>query len=484
MAEVREEASHVPQHRLRIAFFLSAMRHFRDELRERGLSVHYAEMGDRANRGSFAGEIERWSRKLRPDRLVVVKPGDWRVEKSLKETSRKLDLDLEIREDDHFLCSTDEFDEFAEGRERLVMEHFYRHMRRRLDVLVTDGRPDGGRWNFDADNRESFGAKGPPGIKAPRSFRPDDTTQAVLRYVARAFPESPGRLDEFDYPVTRRQARAALRDFVRHRLEHFGRYQDAMAAGRPYLYHSRLSCVLNVHLLGPLEVVEAIVDAGREHKLPMGSVEGFVRQVVGWREFVRGVYWKLMPEYAERNSLGADVPAPAFLWTGETDMNCVRECVGQLVRHAYAHHIQRLMVLGLHALLLGVRPDEFNRWHLSMYADAVDWVSLPNALGMSQHADGGVVGTKPYCASGNYIHRMSDYCRDCRYDPKKATGDDACPFTTLYWDFLARHRARFGRNPRMGNQVRNLDRKPASEVRSIRRAADSLKDDAAARPYL
>ena len=302
--------------------------------------------------------------------------------------------------------------------------------------------------------------------------------------VERRFPDSPGKLDSFDYPVTHDQARAALRDFIEHRLAQFGTYQDAMVSGEPYLYHSRLSCVLNLHLLDPRDAIAAAVQAYEDGAAPINAVEGFVRQILGWREFIRGVYWLKMPDYAELNALDADLPMPAFMWTGETEMNCIAQSVGQLVEHAYAHHIQRLMVLGLFAMLLGVRPHDVHRWHMSMYADAVDWVSLPNVLGMSQYGDGGIVGSKPYAASGNYIIKMGDYCAGCRYNPKRATGEDACPITTLYWDFLSRNRRRIAGNRRMGFQLKNLDRKDDSERRAIREQAKVLKSEMTSETYL
>ena len=477
MGEVREETDYIPQHKARIVLFLAAMRHFRDELRGKGLDVRYTALDDRANRGSHRAEFARLARQAKPERLIVCEPGDWRVLENLRALADDLSLPLEVVPDRHFLCSTDDFAAFAEGRRGFVMETFYRWNRGRLGLLMDGGDPVGGRWNFDTENRKSFGRDGPGRIKAPRRFTPDETTAEVVRLVERLFPDAPGRSDLFDLPVTRAQALAALRDFVEHRLEGFGRYQDAMATGHPYLYHARLSTALNLHLIHPREVVEAAIAAYDAGGAPIESVEGFVRQIVGWREFVRGVYWREMPDYADRNALSADLPMPRFMWTAETEMNCVRQSVGQLADHAYAHHIQRLMVLGLHALLLGVRPLDVHRWHISMYADAVDWVSLPNTLGMSQHADGGLVGTKPYCASGAYISRMSDYCRGCRFDPRKAEGEDACPFTTLYWDFLARHRGRFLHNQRMKMQIRNLDRRDGGEIAAICRRADALKSD-------
>ncbi len=386
----------------------------------------------------------------------------------------RANLPIEIREDRHFLCSRETFDAFADEHPRLILETFYRFMRRRLGVLLEpDGTPRGGAWNFDAENREPLNRNKAPPIPRPLRFTPDPVTEEVLAAVARGFPDSPGRLDGFDLPVTREHGLALLEDFTAHRLSHFGRYQDAMLGGEPYLFHSRLSGPLNLHLLRPDEVVNAVLS--NPGGAPLNAVEGYVRQVIGWREFARGIYWRFMPDYAEENALGADLPVPRFYWTGETDMRCLSEAIGHTIDHAYAHHIERLMVLGLFCLLLGVRPYDVHRWHMSMFWDAIDWVSLPNTLGMSQHGDGGVVGTKPYAASGNYINRMSDHCRHCRYTPGKATGEDACPFTTLYWDFLARHRTRFAKNARMKYAYLNLARKDPGEVKLIQRRAEALK---------
>ncbi len=484
MVEARHEAEYVPQHKSRLVLFFSAMRHFRDELEDKSTRVHYAELDDRNNRGNFGEELERWINKTRPECVSVVQPGDQRVLETLRRHAKRADCSLNILEDRHFLSQPDEFGTFAEGRKSLLMEHFYRQMRKKTKTLMKNGAPVGNRWNFDADNRETFGKSGPPKIKAPRSFRPDAVTKKVMRMVEREFPEAPGKLDAFDYPVNAKQAREALRDFIQHRLERFGRFQDAMVSEEPYLYHSRLSSSLNLHMLDPRKVIDAAVDAYEKGDAPINAVEGFIRQVLGWREYVRGIYWTRMPEYENLNALDADRPAPAFLWSAETEMKCVRQCVKQLVDHAYAHHIQRLMVLGLLSMLLGVRPYDVHRWHMSMYIDAVDWVSLPNVLGMSQYADGGIVGTKPYCATGAYINRMSDYCSGCRYNPKKATGDDACPFTTLYWDFLSRNRNHLKGNRRMTMQFKNLDRKSRSEIRSIKSQAERVARDLTRDEYL
>ena len=468
MLELREEATCVAQHRLRVAFFFAAMRHFRDEQRARGRTVHYAALDDPGNAHAFLPEIRRWVARLRPAAIVVLEPGDWRVRAALEQ----LDPDPEVREDRHFLCSTTQFQGFLKAHPRPIMEGFYRHMRREHGILMRGAEPVGGAWNFDHDNRAPLGRAAPP-VPPTRGFAPDGTTREVLALVTRALPDAPGRLDGFDLPVTRAQALQALDAFVLERLPNFGRYQDAMRGGEPFLFHAMISGPLNLHLLNPAEVVEAAL--ANPGDAPLNAVEGFVRQVLGWREFVRGIYWQHMPAYAERNALDAQLPMPRFYWTGETDMRCLREAIAHTIEHAYAHHIERLMVLGLFALLLGVHPLAVHHWHMSMFRDAIDWVSLPNTLGMSQYGDGGTMATKPYVASGNYIDRMSDHCRHCRYDPRQALGETACPFTTLYWDFLARHRARFAANVRMRQQYANLARKDPDEVAAIGREAERLR---------
>lgn len=479
MAEVDEETTHVWAHKLRIAFFLSAMRHFRDALRGRGWSVEYTELPEdpAEDRGPSHEEVlVRDARRLDPQRLIVVEPGDLRVQAKLEAAAKALGLELEVREDRHFLCSRAEFEAWAKGKKSLLLESFYRMMRKSRGILLTeDGAPEGGSWNYDADNRKAFGKKGPPALPPTRGFPPDALTKGVLELVAARFADHPGALEAFDLPVTAAQAEALLDDFVRTRLPDFGRFQDAMWPGEPYLFHSRLSAPLNLKLISPKACVDAALKAYADGWAPLAAVEGFVRQILGWREYVRGIYWRHMPEYLELNALEAEAELPSLYWDGRTEMACLADAMQAVLRHAYSHHIQRLMVLGLFAQLFGVNPRKFHEWHLAMYVDAVDWVSLPNALGMSQYGDGGIVGSKPYCASGAYIDRMSPYCSGCRYSPKTATGEAACPFTTLYWDFLDRHEERLASNHRMGLQLRNLRRKSAGEREKIRDQASALR---------
>lgn len=472
MAEVAEESTKVWSSKTRTALFLTAMRHFRAELRALGWRVDYHELG--AHTG-FASALKASAHRLRPARLVMTHAGEHGVQAALEHAAAALGLPLEVLEDTHFLCSRAEFARHARGRKLLRMEFFYREMRQKTGALMEGAKPAGGAWNFDAENRASFGKEGPGLRVPPRRFEPDAITREVLALVNERFADHPGSLEDFDWPVTAAQARLALEDFITHRLADFGRYQDAMWQGEPWLYHSRLSAALNLKLLDPRAVIAAAEREWREGRAPLPSVEGFIRQILGWREYVRGIYWLHMPGYLERNAMGARLPLPPFYWTGETDMACLREVIHQTLRLGYAHHIQRLMVTGLFALLFGSDPRRVHEWYLAVYVDAVEWVELPNTLGMSQYADGGVMASKPYIASGKYIQRMSNHCAGCPHDPAQATGPRACPFTTLYWDYLLRHEAALARNPRMSMQTRNLARLDERRRGEIRAQAERTR---------
>jgi deoxyribodipyrimidine photolyase-related protein len=481
MAEVLEESRHVWSSQPRSALFLSAMRHFAEQLRAQGRPLHYRALDDADNRGSLAAELRAAIVRLQPRQLVLTAPGDWRVLQDLQAVARETGLALELREDRHFFSSVREFAQHARGRKQLRLEYWYRELRRRHAVLLTpEGEPEGGAWNFDSDNREPFGKSGPGAVPAAPRFEPDALTRQVLALVRERLAEHPGLpgwWDDFAWPVTRAQALQALDAFVRERLSDFGRHQDALWPAQPTLWHSLLASSLNLKLLNAREVVAAAEAAYRAGRAPLASVEGFIRQILGWREYVRGVYWTQMPDYLARNELQADEALPAFYWTGETDMACLRDALTQTLRLGYAHHIQRLMVTGLYALLLGVRPQQLHAWYLAVYVDAVEWVELPNTLGMSQYADGGVMASKPYIASGAYIERMSTgrLCAGCRFKPRQRVGAEACPFTTLYWDFLLRHEDLLAANPRLGVQVRNLARLDEAERQAIRGQAAALR---------
>lgn len=476
MAEVSEEATHVWTSKMRIAVFLSAMRHFRKELEKRDLPVHYTELMQQST--TLGKALKQVIKQEKPEKVRVVQPGEWRVLEQLRETCQAADVPLEVLEDAHFLCSLDDFEAHADGRKSLRMEYFYREMRKRHDILMTNkGKPEGGKWNYDADNRDSFGKDGPDLLLDARSPDPDTITSEVIELVNERFAKHPGQLaaSDFRWPVTRRQALAALTIFIEERLPNFGQYQDAMWTGEPFLYHSLLANSLNLKLLNPREVIAAAEAAYRDGDVPLAAAEGFIRQILGWREYVRGIYWRYMPDYVDRNHLDAELPLPDFYWDADTEMRCLREALSQTLRYGYAHHIQRLMVTGLFALLLGVRPKAVHEWYLSVYVDAVEWVELPNTLGMSQFGDGGIMASKPYVATGKYLDRMSNYCQHCPYNPAKATGEDACPFTTLYWDFLTRNRKTLEDIPRMGMQLRNVERKDDKELKAITEQANALK---------
>jgi len=484
MAEAAEEATHVWNHQYRLVAFFSPMRHFRDEMEGSGKQVLYHELSAdaAADRGSSLSDLLRETLNTRHfDQVIMVHPGDHRVREALHQCVQATGVTLEEREDRTFFCSLDRFQRWADGRKSFVLEQFYRVMRKEHQVLMQDEKnPAGDAWNFDKENRGKFGKAGPGEIPEPPSFKPDRVTKDVMAMVSDRFGDHPGSLAQFDLPVNRKQALEMLEDFVVHRLPLFGTYQDAMWSDERFLYHSRLSHAMNLKLLSAYEVVQAAVERFETGQSQINSVEGFVRQILGWREYVRGIYWTQMPQYAKLNALSCErsQKVPDFFWDGETKMACVADAMRLLLDTAYAHHIQRLMVLGLYAQLLGVHPEAFNDWHLAMYADAIDWVSLPNTLGMSQHADGGIMATKPYCASGSYIDRMGNFCKGCVYSPKKATGDDACPMTTLYWDFLIRHRERFRDNHRMVMQYKNLDRKDPAEINAISHRASQIKSGA------
>jgi deoxyribodipyrimidine photolyase-related protein len=478
MAEVADESTHVPAAKPRIALFLSGMRHFAQVLREQhGPIVDYTRLDDADNSGTLASELRRAIARHKPVGLVMTAPGDWRVLQALRAVAADCQLPLDIRDDRHFFSTVREFADHAKGRKQLRLEYWYRALRQKHAILMEGDAPVGGQWNFDADNREAFGKEGPVNLPVPQRFAPDAITREVLDLVTTRFADHPGRLDSFGWPVTRAQALQALHDFVAHRLPLFGRYEDALWAGEPWLYHSLLSAALNLKLLQAREVVQAAQDAWRAGHAPIEAVEGFIRQILGWREYVRGIYWTQMPEYLDRNALNAQAPLPEFFWTGDTDMACLRDALTQTLTHGYAHHIQRLMVTGLYLLLRGVKPQEAHAWYLSVYVDAVEWVELPNTLGMSQYGDGGLMASKPYIASGKYIQRMGNHCKGCRYDPAQATGPTACPYTTLYWDFLMRHETLLAGNPRMGMQVRNLARLTPDKREAIRAQAQSLRTE-------
>ncbi len=469
MAEVMSEATYVKHHKKKIAFLFSAMRHFADELRGRGLQVRYVTLDDPENTQSLKGELARVLAETGASAVVATECGEWRLADEMRDWSTSLGFPVEIRDDDRFLCSIEDFREWRKGRKQLRMEYFYRDMRRLHRVLLEGEDPVGGKWNFDAENRKppADGLKGPKRI----SHRKDATTNSVLAMVEERFAGHMGSLDSFHFAVNAVQAEKELQQFIDEILPNFGDYQDAMVKGEPYLYHSLISAYINAGLLMPLDVIRRAEAAWYEGRAPINAVEGFIRQILGWREYVRGIYWTEMPDYAERNHLGAARALPWFYWSGETSMRCMASAIGDTIEHAYSHHIQRLMVTGNFAMLAGVDPVEVCEWYLAVYADAYDWVELPNTLGMALYGDGGIMASKPYAASGKYIDRMSNFCGGCRYDPKLTTGPKACPFNALYWDFLDRNTEKLARNPRLSNMYATWRRMDPFKQDAIRKHA-------------
>ncbi|MEM7465235.1 MAG: cryptochrome/photolyase family protein, partial [Pseudomonadota bacterium] len=445
IAEVQTEATYVNHHKKKIAFLFSAMRHFAEELRSSGWSVDYIKIDNPENSGSLFGEVKRSITRRGLDGLIVTEPGEWRLFQEMAAWQTDLDLPVRIPRDSRFLCSREEFANWADGRKQLRMEYFYREMRRKTGLLMVGEAPVGGRWNFDADNRKA--ASSDTDFSTPLKFEPDAVTRDVISTVNNRFADHFGDLDPFWFAVTADQAGMAFEHFLDNSLASFGDYQDAMLSGERFLSHSVISQYLNAGLLDPMSLCRKVEREYIEGRVPLNSAEGFIRQVIGWREFVRGIYWLNMPDYVELNYLDADRDLPEFYWSSKTDMNCVREAILQTKEEAYAHHIQRLMVTGNFALLAGIEPRQVHEWYLSVYADAYEWVELPNTIGMSQFADGGLLASKPYAASGNYISKMSNYCDTCRYEVKKKFGENACPFNPLYWDFLSRNESKLRANP-------------------------------------
>lgn len=471
MIESSAESTLVWVHKARIALFLSAMRHFAELLRQKGYQVVYSTLSD-TGPVSLVERLYQLCAQHQVQALQLAEPGEWRLEQSLVELSKSTNLPITFLEDSHFMCSRAQFAKWASGYKQMRMEYFYREMRKRYSILM-DGEgpaaePVGGQWNFDSENRSAFPKAGPGQIAPPAQFPPDEITLQVINEVQARFGHHPGELAHFIWPVTREQALHALNQFIQTRLSNFGDYQDAMWTDTPFGWHSLVSSSINLHLLDPREVIAAAEQAHEQGKAPLAAVEGFIRQVLGWREFIRGVYWLDMPKMRQDNFLKADQPLPQWFWTGNTHMACMKDSIGQTLKYGYAHHIQRLMVLGNFVLMAGVVPQQVEDWFLAVYVDAVEWVELPNVAGMALFANGGRFTSKPYIASGAYIKRMSNYCGNCKYKSDEKTGPRACPMTTLYWGFLDKHEAMLKSNPRTSLMAKNIARLDDEQRQALR----------------
>ncbi|MDO9282255.1 MAG: cryptochrome/photolyase family protein [Methylotenera sp.] len=489
MVEASHEATQVWSHKARIVLFLSAMRHFYDALASQypcGIQGIYLKLGEHqftTLKAAWADQIST----LKPQKVIVCEPGEYRIQQDLIVLCDEMNAQLIIREDTHFMCSKADFKHWvADGKngqsKELRMAFFYRKMRQKYDVLMDGGKPVGGAWNYDAENRKSFGKTGPRNLPVAPKVNIDALTQTVIHTVEQYFRDHPGSLENFIWPVTRDQALQFLNTFVNSQLAKFGDHQDAMwqstdNSQSPYLWHSLLSTSLNLKLLNPREVIAAAINAYQKHQLPLASVEGFIRQILGWREFIRGVYWLDMPQMGEANHYKHTRALPSWYWTGETHMNCMRQTVNDTMKLGYAHHIQRLMVTGMFGIFAELNPREVEAWYLAAYVDAVEWVELPNVTGMALYANGGRFTSKPYVASGAYIKRMSNYCTHCKYKPEIRSGEDACPTTTLYWNFLIKHYDTFSHNPRTALMTKNIDRFNEQDIASVKARAQYLLEN-------
>lgn len=474
MLEVKSASQRPPSHIQRTVLFLAAMRHHAEALRADGWTVDHITITDPDNTHAFAPELARAIGRHNPQAVACIEPGSHALLDDIEQACEDADIELNITEDPHFLCDHETFERWATGRKELVMEYFYREQRKRLGILMTQaGKPEGGEWNYDKQNRKPL--KSEPSPPPLPDHKPDSITRQTIHDVRATLPDLPGKIDSFRWPVTRQQALESLDDFITNRLPHFGDHQDAMWTGHHTLYHAVLSPALNLKILNPREVCQAAEDAYHAGNAPLNAVEGFIRQIIGWREYIRGIHHHEGPGYEQRNHLQHDGRLPDFYWTVETDMKCMSEALSGVIDHAYAHHIERLMITGNFALIAGIQPAAVNDWYLGMYADAVEWVTAPNTVGMALHADGGVVATKPYAASANYINKMSNHCKHCPHDRTRRSGDNACPFNVFYWDFLIRHQERFARNSRMRMILKHVENMPKPELIEITTSAASLR---------
>ncbi len=485
MIEAREESTHVWSSKIRTALFLSAMRHFAQSLQARGWPVIYRRL-DVERDASLSAGLQAVIAQHTPQAVIGVEPGDLRVRAAIDETMKSIapradsipasalksfKIPLQWRDDTHFLCALPDFRKWAGKSKTLRMEFFYRMMRQKYKVLMEGDEPVGGQWNLDAENRKSFGKAGPQDVPKPLVYKHSAITQEVLQIVEKEFANHPGDLSRFNWPTTREEALIALNDFIANRLPHFGPHQDAMWTNLDFGWHSLLSSSLNLKLLNPLEVIHAAEKAYQDRGLDLASVEGFIRQILGWREFMRGVYFTDMPQLAEDNFYGHQNALPKWYWTGDTKMNCMKNSIDQTLQNGYSHHIQRLMITGMFGVTAQIKPQALCDWYLAVYVDAIEWVELPNTAGMALFANGGRFTSKPYVASGAYVKRMSNYCQGCKYSPESRAGADACPMTTLYWNFLDAHEKEFAGNPRTALMVKNLQRMSHEERVLVRAKA-------------
>jgi len=477
MMEIRQETDYVKHHVQKVLAFFAAMRAFAEKLEEKGHTVIYLRLDDPKNKQTIAGNIKQLLKKKQYVCFEYLLPDEYRLDVELRKLTKSLSVSWDAVDTEHFVTRRQDFQDFFAGKKRYLMESFYRQMRKKHDILMDGDKPLGGRWNFDVENRRRYDGRVP--IPKPKLFRNDVTE--LHQMIDKAGVKTFGTIKpkSLIWPINRSQSRSLLNAFLKDGLKEFGTYQDSMTTESWSVFHARISFALNTKMLHPLEVIEAAVRTWEQQKraIKIQQIEGFVRQILGWREYMRGIYWTLMPKLGRMNFFNHQATLPDYYWTAETKMRCMQAALGQSLEHAYAHHIQRLMVTGNFALLAGVHPDQVEEWYLGVYIDAIQWVELPNTRAMSQWADGGLVATKPYVSSANYINKMSDYCSQCSYDRQKAQGESACPFNCLFWDFFSRHQPKLQNNPRIGMMYRTWNRKDPKDQKRILKQAEFYKQD-------
>ncbi len=475
--EVRQETDYVKHHIQKVMGIFAAMRSFATDLENRGHAVTYLKIGDQNNEQSISENIKALIDAHKADKFEYQLPDEYRLNEHLRALCSELESDgIECNSADteHFYCSRHYLKTFFEGKKTYLMESFYRRLRKEHDLLMQDGKPEGGSWNYDKQNRQTL----PKGHRPAEPLLFDHDLTELHEEIMAANVETIGEVvpERFIWPINRSECLELLDYFVENALPWFGQFQDALTHESWSVYHSRLSFAMNTKMLSPKEVIRRVLEQYNTHKgeIDIAQVEGFIRQILGWREYMRGVYWAHMPEYSQLNYFNHSTPLPSWFWTGETKMTCVRHAVAQSLQYSYAHHIQRLMVTGNFALLAGIHPDEIDEWYLGIYIDAFEWVEITNTRGMSQFADGGIVGTKPYVSSANYIDKMGHYCSGCYYNPKQKTGEKACPFNALYWHFYDRNREVLSTNPRVGMMYRTWDKMKDEAKKGILAKAEDI----------
>lgn len=477
MFEMRQETDYTKHHIQKVIGFFASMRQFAKELELAGHTVLYFTLDDSQNKQNLSQNLKEIIRQTKATSFAYQEPDEYRLDTELNTFCKQLSIPSKVYGTEHFLTDRNEFASFFKGKKKWVMEYFYRNMRKKYNLLMIGGQPEGGDWNYDKFNRNKWKGK----EEIPKAYLPKSgDLENIYKMITNQGVKTLGHFDssQFLFATSRTEALKQLDYFCKNLLPHFGDYQDAMHSEEVNLFHSRISFSLNTKQITPIEVIERAISCYRSKKrdISLSQVEGFVRQILGWREYMRGLYWMEMPNYKRMNKLDNTNSLPRFYWTGETKMNCLHKTITNSLDNAYAHHIQRLMITGNFALLNQTHPDEVDDWYLGIYADAIEWVQLPNTRGMSQFADGGIVATKPYVSSGSYIQKMSNYCEGCVYNQKKRLGDDACPFNSLYWNFLDDKRIYFAKNNRMAMMLRLLDKINPDELRSIKQRAYKIME--------